>query len=70
MANAFATEAWDHTSAVLALTYNVNRGPRSKAVTSADFHPYRQRKRPKLTVEGLHSLKSLFEPEKLKAETC
>ncbi|HBJ34224.1 MAG TPA: hypothetical protein DDZ51_05550 [Planctomycetaceae bacterium] len=64
MANAHATEAWDHTAAILALTFNVNRGPKSKSVSAADFHPYRQRKRPKMTVETLHAMKGMFEPEK------
>ncbi len=40
MARGRMTEAWNHTSQLLALTYNVNRDPKkTKAATPADFHP-------------------------------
>ena len=63
MANAHATEAWDHTAAILALTFNVNRSAKAKAVKAEDFHPYRQRRIEKMTVEHLHSLKGFFAAE-------
>ncbi len=60
MAHAHATEAWDHTAAMLSLTFNVNRGSKSKAAKVEDFHPYRKRRPKRMTVAELHSLKSLF----------
>ena len=46
MAEARGREAWAHTSAVLAMTANVNRDPkRTKAFKSADFNPYEVAKR-------------------------
>lgn len=60
MAQAHATEAWDHTAAILSLTFNVHRGSKSKAARVEDFHPYRVRRRKAMTVADLHSLKSLF----------
>ncbi len=41
MAEAAAKERWNHTSALLAMTANVNRDPKkSRAFKPADFHPY------------------------------
>lgn len=41
MAEARGREAWAHTSAVLAMTANINRDPkRTKAFKPADFNPY------------------------------
>lgn len=38
--------AWDHTAALQALIYNVNRGKSSRELKPIDFHPYyQQRKR-------------------------
>ncbi|HBJ37799.1 MAG TPA: hypothetical protein DDZ51_24190 [Planctomycetaceae bacterium] len=61
-AESFATAQWDHTSLLATLLYNTHRGPKSKAATQEDFHPYRKRRPKKMTVEHLHSLKSLFKP--------
>jgi hypothetical protein len=61
MAEAKSREAWDHTASILALLFNTHRGPRSKPARVEDFHPYRERRRPAMTVEQLHSLKSAFE---------
>ena len=45
MAEARASQAWDHTSMVLALLYNVNRDPkRSRAMRVEDVHPYMRRR--------------------------
>lgn len=31
---------WNHTGALLAMTYNANRGRSQQAKTAADFNPY------------------------------
>lgn len=45
---------------MLALTYNVNRGPKSKAMRIEDFHPHRTRRRPAMTGDQLHALRPMF----------
>jgi hypothetical protein len=39
MADGRRREAWNHTSHLLALIYNMNRSSQSKAMTPQEFHP-------------------------------
>lgn len=40
MAKAAKSELWDHTSALLAMTANVNRNPKDEPVKPHQFHPF------------------------------
>jgi hypothetical protein len=63
-AEANASAAWDHTASVLTLLFNVNRGSKTKAAKIEDFHPFRKKAAPAMTVEQLHSLRPVFEAMK------
>lgn len=41
MDEARSERQWDHTAAVLAMLFNVNRGKDTPARTPASFHPHR-----------------------------
>ena len=62
MAEARGREAWVHTSAILAMTANVNRDPkRTKAFKPADFNPYETHKRKAVTGKAdISILKDVF----------
>jgi len=64
MTNARTDEAWNHTSAVLAMLHNVNRGQNQSPATPADFHPgsKRQDTLPPLKVP-VKSLRGIFVKE-------
>jgi len=60
-AESHASASWDHTAAILALIFNANRGPKTKAAKVEDFHPFRTVvAKPAMTHEQLHALKPLF----------
>ena len=40
MAQAVQRERWNHTSSILALLFNVNRGPRTEPARPKDFNPF------------------------------
>lgn len=40
MAESRGRDNWHHTSALMALTFNVNRGSKDKAAKPSDFNPY------------------------------
>jgi len=40
MAEGRRIEAWWHTSALLAMLYNINRSKNARAMDAKDFHPY------------------------------
>ena len=43
--NLSQTMRWDHTAALLSMTFNLNRGAKTKPARMEDFHPYRKPKR-------------------------
>lgn len=64
MAEGRSRDAWAHTSAVLAMLFNVNRDPRkSKALMPSDFDPHSttqsRSNRIPITPENIHLLKAL-----------
>jgi hypothetical protein len=62
MAEAKSRENWAHTSAILAMTANVNRDPKkTKPFGPADFNPYEVAKRKTVTGKAdLTILKTVF----------
>ena len=62
MAEAKGREAWAHTSAVLAMTANVNRDPkRTRAFRPADFNPHEMARRKKVIGKAdISILKDVF----------
>lgn len=57
MAEGRQREAWNHTSHVLTMLYNIHRDPRrTKAASAADFHPLSRRQEPAATLEQLAAL--------------
>ncbi len=67
MAEGKSREAWDHTSAVLAMIANVNRMKKtSRKFSPLDFDPYRAekkrdaRKQPVVNTVGVGILKTVF----------
>jgi len=44
MAEGRRREAWNHTSQLLAMIYNMHRDPKAKALEPAEFHPYTERR--------------------------
>lgn len=62
MADGVRIANWDTTSHVLALMRNVNLRKGTKPATAAQFHPYRQPKRPSLT-QSLLALKPHLQPK-------
>ena len=64
MAEARAREAWNHTSAVLAMIANANRDPKkSRPLKPGDFHPYAGKRKPGIpvTAANIQVLKRLAE---------
>ena len=62
MADARAREAWNHTSAVLAMIANANRDPKkSRPLKPGDFHPYagKRRRGIPITAANIQVLKRL-----------
>jgi hypothetical protein len=60
MAEARSCQAWNHTSALLAMLANVHRdGKKTRALKPADFHPHRREKRVAGKV-GIGVLKQVF----------
>jgi hypothetical protein len=47
MMNGHQTALWNHTSAVMSLIANVNRGKNTKVFVPSDFHPYDQEQKKK-----------------------
>ena len=47
MMNGHQMALWNHTSAVMSLIANVNRGKNSKVFAPSDFHPYNQEQKKK-----------------------
>jgi hypothetical protein len=43
---------WKHTSCLLAMLYNVNRGPNSPALEASDFDPFVVREKPARQVKA------------------
>lgn len=64
MTSANVTERWDHTAELLALIANANRDRKKKRspFSSADFHPFRKRKRRGIpwTKENLGTIREAF----------
>ncbi|HMP05793.1 MAG TPA: hypothetical protein PJ982_05545 [Lacipirellulaceae bacterium] len=61
MAEARSRQAWNHTSAVLAMLANVHRdGKKTRAFRPADFHPHRRAEKPAIAKVGIHVLKQVF----------
>ena len=52
MAEARDDQMWEHTSNLLAMLRNVNRGPGQRAVSPAEFHPRYNRPLSADTPEG------------------
>lgn len=67
MAEARRIEAWNHTSAMMAHTAEMNRDPKSKSEQwePADFHPYSEKNLnpPVLMKVPITALKSIFKRE-------
>lgn len=61
MAEAKSRQAWNHTSAILAMLANVHRdAKKQRALRPADFHPHRRNERPTITKVGINVLKQVF----------
>jgi len=61
MAEAKSRQAWNHTSAILAMLANVHRdAKKTRAFRPADFHPHRRAERPTITKVGINVLKQVF----------
>jgi len=69
MAEGKVSEAWNHTSHLLALIANVNRDPKkTRAVKPADFHPFMKKKSGwKLKAKDIGILKDVFVSANAKA---
>ena len=44
MIGSYQKDAWQHTSSLMALLYNINRGKHDKARTAEDFNPFTEKK--------------------------
>ena len=51
MMNGNQTALWNHTSAVMSLIANVNRGKNTKVFVPSDFHPYDQEQKKKPVID-------------------
>lgn len=61
MAEAKSRQAWNHTSAVLAMLANIHRdAKKTRAYRPADFHPHRRTEKPTITKVGINVLKQVF----------
>lgn len=61
MAEAKSRQAWNHTSAVLAMLANVHRdAKKTRAYRPADFHPHRRNENPTITKVAINVLKQVF----------
>ena len=61
MAEAKSRQAWNHTSAILAMLANVHRdAKKTRAYRPADFHPHRRTEKPTITKVGINVLKQVF----------
>jgi hypothetical protein len=61
MAEAKSRQAWNHTSAILAMLANVHRdAKKTRAYRPADFHPHRRMEKPTITKVGISVLKQVF----------
>jgi hypothetical protein len=61
MAEARSRQAWNHTSAILAMLANVHRdAKKTRAYRPADFHPHRRHEQPTITKVGINVLKQVF----------
>jgi hypothetical protein len=61
MAEAKSRQAWNHTSAILAMLANVHRdAKKTRALRPADFHPHRRHDKPTITKVGINVLKQVF----------
>jgi len=56
--------AWERTAQLLAMTFNMNRGPKTKPIKPAQFNPFRSRvaaaKKSLPKTKDLSVLKSIF----------
>ena len=61
MAEAKSRQAWNHTSALLAMLANVHRDvKKTRAFKPADFHPHRRGKKQVVRKVGIGVLKQVF----------
>jgi hypothetical protein len=61
MAEARSRQAWNHTSAILAMLANIHRdAKKTRAYRPADFHPHRSNEKPTITKVGINVLKQVF----------
>jgi hypothetical protein len=61
MAEARSRQAWNHTSALLAMLANVHRDAKKvRAYRPADFHPHRQKEKTSVPKVGIGVLKQVF----------
>ena len=61
MAEAKSRQAWNHTSAILAMLANVHRdAKKTRAYRPADFHPHRRHEKPTITKVAINVLKQVF----------
>jgi hypothetical protein len=61
MAEARSRQAWNHTSALLAMLANVHRDvKRTRAFKPADFHPHRRGEKQIVPKVGIGVLKQVF----------
>ncbi len=65
MADARGEEAWNHTSQLLSLTFNVNRdAKKERARSPADFNPYTTKAASDAqAIENMGEIKHLFVPK-------
>jgi hypothetical protein len=65
MSQAVQEDQWNHTSAILSLLYNSNRGEKSPAMSQNDFHPFRMKDRapaPEKRKESIANFRQVFFP--------
>lgn len=60
MADGRSREAWNHTSALLAMLANVHRDRKKRPLQPADFHPYAKAKQGRLPKAPVSLLKTVF----------
>lgn len=61
MNEARSRQAWNHTSAILAMLANVHRdAKKTRAYRPAEFHPHRPQETPTITKVGINVLKQVF----------
>lgn len=61
MAEAKSRQAWNHTSAVLAMLANVHRdAKKTRAFRPADFHPHRRNDKASIPKADISVLKQVF----------